>query len=230
MFFKVRELMEMGWELERFFDLVYVSNKEEGKQFKFFAEEDLDDEQILDITVYLEEGSNLVLNGFKISCQKDAERRSGFKVLAEKDGNIIDCYIAPKGDKGYWRVYLGNSVEAKARSVPFQYLHKIVYACAMGWKGVDIMSNGNVHHIKYGEDIRNVPSSYNDITNLIYLPRNEHSLLHALIRKRDRLIKSPKRDLFSGEIAETQDRIDKIIKKYCAIRNNKIKANNKENN
>ena len=26
----------------------------------------------------------------------------------------------------------------------------------MGWKGVDIMSNGNVHHIKYGEDIRKV--------------------------------------------------------------------------
>ena len=172
----------------------------------------------------------LILDGKVINCSKDENSKFGFVVTATQDGVTKTCWINKKGNgENYCRVYCGNSYEAKEGKVSFYYLHKIVFASAMGWDRLDIAPNYHVHHLNHSGEIKENPAAYNDITNLIYLPRSEHQKLHSYEKKVRELsasleFKTPEeRQLTWIEMNKYEHAIYEIERKYIAIRDNRIK-------
>ena len=87
----------------------------------------------------------------------------------------------------------------------------------------------HVHHLNHSGEIQENPAAYNDITNLIYLPRSEHQKIHSYEKKVRELsasleFKTPEeRQLTWIEMNKYEHAIDQIERKYIAIRNNRIK-------
>lgn len=166
----------------------------------------------------------MILNGKKIIVTKDEAAASGYKVLAIENDNVINCYIAKKDNySGYYRVFMGNSYQARNYDVEFYYLHKIVYAYFMDWKSIDIQEGYHVHHILHDEETRKDSKKYNDISNLIYIDAKTHARLHYIektLQKMDEMELTEEQRAMYSKLYE--ERLS-IIKKYCAIRNFRMK-------
>ena len=113
----------------------------------------------------------MIINGKKILVQRDVATPSGYRIFMVEGDDMKECYICKKDNQtGYWRVFMGNSSQARVYDVEFYYLHKLVYAYMMDWKSTDIQEGCHVHHILHTEKFRNDAIKYNDISNLlIYL-------------------------------------------------------------
>lgn len=176
------------------------------------------------MATYAKRRNIMILNGKKIVVSKDESKPSGYRILAMEGDNVIDCYIAKKDNySGYYRVFMGNSYQAKNYDVEFYYLHKVVYAYFMDWKSVDIQEGCHVHHILHDAEIKKDSKKYNDISNLIYIDSKTHARLHyieKILQKMDDMELTEKQQEFYSKLYE--ERLS-IIKKYCAIRNFRMK-------
>ena len=168
----------------------------------------------------------LVLDGKIINCYKDENSKSGYVVTATSNGVTKPCWINCKSNQEkYWRVYLGNSYDAKYNRVSFYYLHKIIFATQMGWDRLDIAPDCHIHHLNHSPGIKNNPALYNDITNLIYLPSKEHAQIHALEKRAKFLTEKPYETMEERQnnvlsSIRCEQKISAIINKYVAIRDN----------
>lgn len=176
----------------------------------------------------------IIVEGYEVSYCKDDNEKSGFAFYADDGERTIKLPIEKKYDDHggrYWKVWFGSWSEARDKECNYKYLHRLIFAIEMGWKGMDIMAGGQVHHIVHDVEIKAKPQEYNDIDNLIYLPKEDHDRLHSLeksVKRLEALIKeedlSPERKQLAWvEISKKNAEIDKIVSKYVAIRNNTMK-------
>ena len=176
---------------------------------------------------------SIIVEGYEVTYTKDENEKCGFAFYANDGEKIIKLPVERKYDDhggSYWKVWFGTWSEARNKECNYKYLHRLVFAIEMGWKGLDIMAGGQVHHLDHSPEIKDRPQDYNDISNLIYLPKAEHDKLHRLeksVKKLEELLHedlSPERKQLAWiEITKRNEEIDKIISKYIAIKNNTMK-------
>lgn len=130
--------------------------------------------------------------------------RGGYQIVYRENeqDDWKPCYCAQKDKKeGYWRVYLGNSYDAKCSNVKPVYLHRLVYSyfyqLPLGLFGE------HVHHIDHNK-------SNNSLDNLVLLPNSVHTQVHAY------------------ESAGQEEEARKILSKYIIIAKNRLKKVDKE--
>ena len=166
----------------------------------------------------------MILNGKRIVVARDESQESGYKIFALEGDDMIDCYIARKDKQtGYYRVYIGNSYQARNGDVEYYYLHRIVYAYYCDWRSTDIQEGYHVHHILHNKEIKEDSRKFNHISNLIYIDSRTHTHLHYLEKQIIKLsMKAERTEEENEQLQEFYAERLKIIKKYCAIRDNRL--------
>lgn len=177
---------------------------------------------------------SIIVEGFEVWYTKDDKEKCRFAFYANDGEKIFKLPIEKKYDDHggrYWKVWFGSWYEARNKECNYKYLHRLIFAIEMGWKGLDIMAGGQVHHLDHSPEIKERPQDYNDISNLIYLPKEEHDRYHKLeksVKKIEELLheedlSAERKQLAWIEITKRNQEMDKIISKYVAIKNNTMK-------
>ena len=129
--------------------------------------------------------------------------RGGYQIVYRENeqDDWKPCYCERKDKQGYWRVYLGNSYDARyCRKKPV-YLHRLVYSyfyeLPLGLFGE------HVHHIDHDK-------SNNSLDNLVLLPDSVRTQVHHY------------------ESAGQEEEAKRILSKYIIIAKNRLKKIDKE--
>ena len=150
------------------------------------------------------ECEKFIVQGKEVNIFPCERARGGYQVVyrESEEDDWKPCYVERKDKReGYWRVYLGNSYDARCCKEKPVYLHRLVYS--FFYKLPLGLFGEHVHHIDHDK-------SNNSLDNLVLLPDSVHTQVHHL------------------ESAGQEEEAKKILNKYIIISKRRLQKLDKE--